>query len=385
MGSESVRRTPGYRDEPWGRDVAILNSAGRPGHGRLSVVRETGIVEVPGMLWLGDASGRRTFFSQRWLAFTGRRQPLESGHGWLKGLSPSDRHRYLKELRAAAREHRSLRTRYRLKRFDGQTPLVLEEARPRFGADGRIIGFIGICLDIDQGQDLEGASAETDRLRSLSGRLEAAREEERSRLARELHDELGQVLTSTKLDLMWLCERVRETGPRPTVALVNKLQSLAGLVEVAIATVQRITTDLRPAVLDHFGLQAALEWEATKFHARTGIRCRVESKLDAAVHLDPPCATALFRIAQEALTNVARHAHAGAVRISLRTIRSRVALEVQDNGRGITARETNSRRASGLMGMRERAHLLGGEFRISGTPGRGTRVVVSIPARTGDA
>jgi signal transduction histidine kinase len=221
---------------------------------------------------------------------------------------------------------------------------------------------------------------ETAALRTLSGRLERAREEERSRLARELHDELGQVLTSAKLDLMWLCDRVRQPGARPSLSLVNKLQSLAGLVELAIAAVQRITTELKPAVLDHLGLEAALEWEATKFHARTGIRCRVESR-PARFELDPLCATVLFRIAQESLTNVARHAHAGAVRLSLRKQKNRVVLEVRDNGRGISERELKDPRSTGLLGMRERARLLGGELHIVATPGRGTKVVVSIPAR----
>lgn len=394
MPSESAPRSPSFPGVQPGQDVVIPNPAGRHGRRRGAVratarldVRDSGVVDrfadadLPGMLWFGDVSGRRTCFNQQWLAFRGRLKAQESGHGWLKGLSPTDRRRYLKELRAAAREQQTLRTRYRLKRFDGQARLVLEEARPRFGRDGRVIGFVGICMDTDDGHSRERAGAETDRLRDLSGRLEAAREEERSRLARELHDELGQVLTSTKLDLMWLCERVRQADAGPSVSLVNKLQSLAGLVEIAIATVQRITTDLRPAVLDHFGLQAALEWEATTFQARTGIRCRVESRLDAAVHLDPPRATALFRIAQESLTNVARHAHAGAVRISLRGIKGRILLEVQDNGRGIGEHDVNNRRSAGLLGMQERAHLLGGEFQISGTPGRGTKVVVSMPTR----
>jgi signal transduction histidine kinase len=189
---------------------------------------------------------------------------------------------------------------------------------------------------------------------------------------------LGQVLTSTKLDLMWLCDHARQPGARPSLSLVNKLQSLAGLIELAIAAVQRITTELKPPALEHLGLSEALEWEATKFQARTGIRCRVASRLGTTV-LDVTRATALFRIAQESLTNVARHAHAGAVRISIRTVGKRVVLEVQDNGRGITERELRDHRSAGLLGMHERAHLLGGEFRISGSPGRGTRVMVSIP------
>jgi hypothetical protein len=331
------------------------------------------------MLWISDASGQRTFLSQQWLDFTGRTDAEERGQGWLTGLPADDRRRYLRAFKAAAAARKSVRIGYHLRRFDGKTRWIFEEARPRFGANGRLIGFVGLSVDPATVERTQAPQIETEALRSLSSRLEAAREEERARLARELHDELGQVLTSTKLDLMWLCDHARQPGARPSVSLVNKLQSLAGLVELAIAAVQRITTELKPPALEHLGLTAALEWEATKFQARTGIRCRVHSHLGTTT-LQPARAATLFRIAQESLTNVARHAHAGAVRLSIRKAANRVVLEVQDNGRGITERELRDPQSAGLLGMRERARLLGGEFRISGGPGRGTRVVVSIPS-----
>lgn len=398
MPSEPARRSS-RAHEPSNSRTTVLSGAASPRHPRhrrtqstedlpsveltsLQLTAQNGVVEdrLPGMVWGGDAEGHRTFFSRRWIQFTGRLESQQLGHGWLKGLAAPDQRRYLAELQSAAKTAKPLRTTYRLMRSDGQSRLVLEEAQPRFDRDGRLSGFTGVCLDVEELNDAKSLHGETVGLRSLSGRLERAREEERSRLARELHDELGQVLTSTKLDLMWLCDRVRQPGARPSLALVNKLQSLAGLVELAIAAVQRITTDLKPAVLDHLGLEAALEWEATKFQGRTGIRCRLESK-SARIDLDQPRATALFRIAQESLTNVARHAHAGAVRLSLRKLKDRIVLEVQDNGRGMTERELKNPRAAGLVGMRERARLLGGEFRILAAPGRGTRVIVSIPAR----
>jgi two-component system, NarL family, sensor histidine kinase UhpB len=330
------------------------------------------------MVWFSDVAGRRTFFSQQWLEFTGRTKAQERGQGWLKGVPADDRRRYLRAFKGAAAARTPVRIGYHLRRFDGETRWIFEEARPRLGPNGRLVGFVGFCVDSDAAGRAEPPHPETDALRSLSGRLEAAREGERSRLARELHDELGQVLTSTKLDLMWLCDHARQPGARPSLSLVNKLQSLAGLIELAIAAVQRITTELKPPALEHLGLTAALEWEATKFEARTGIRCRVESRLGTTT-LNVARATTLFRIAQESLTNVARHAHAGAVRLSIRKAGKRVVLEVQDNGRGIAEGELRDPQSSGLLGMRERAHLLGGELRISGTPGRGTRVIVSIP------
>ena len=336
------------------------------------------------MLWAGDVLGRRTRFNRRWLEFTGGTALGERGRGWQKHVPADDLRRYLRELRAAAGSRVPLRTSYRVARSDGTSGLVLEEARPQFNRRDRITGFVGVCLEADAPAPGRPAHADSDEPRSLSNRLVEIREEERSSLARELHDELGQLLTSTKLDLMWLCEQARQPDARPSVTLINRLQSLAGLVEVAIASVQRITADLRPAALDHMGLGAALEWEGTKFQARTGIRCRVDARIEGEP-VDPARAVALFRIAQESLTNVARHARAGAVRLSLRRVNGQIVLEVRDNGRGITAQEMRAARSTGLHGMRDRARLLGGECRISGTPGRGTKVVVSIPVAAAGA
>ena len=213
-------------------------------------------------------------------------------------------------------------------------------------------------------------------------RLELAREEERARVARELHDELGQVLTSLKLEFMWLVDELRRTEPKPGIQLVNKLQSLIGLIEVSIQSVRRISTDLRPAVLDHLGLKEAIQWEATKFQARTGIRCRLEWE-GADEAIDRTRQLALFRILQEALTNVVRHAHAGAVRVIVRQRGGTMTLSIRDNGRGITQPEISSAESIGLLGMSERARLLGGELSIAGVPGRGTTIRVDVPITRG--
>ncbi len=216
-------------------------------------------------------------------------------------------------------------------------------------------------------------------LDSLALRMEMAREEERARVARELHDELGQVLTSLKLEFMWLVDELRRNEPKPGIQVVNKLQSLIGLIEGSIQSVRQISSDLRPAVLDHFGLKEAIQWEATKFEARTGIRCHLSFSLKNEPG-DRTRQLAMFRILQEALTNVARHAHAGAVRVSLRERGRRVTLSIRDNGRGITKAELASVESIGLLGMIERARLLGGGVSIAGVPGRGTTVTVNVPA-----
>lgn len=220
--------------------------------------------------------------------------------------------------------------------------------------------------------------------RTLALRLEHAREEERARVARELHDELGQVLTSLKLEFMWLVDQLRNSDPKPGIQLVNKLQSLIGLIEVSIQSVRQISSDLRPAGLDHLGLKEVMQWEATKFEARTGIRCRLTWALKREP-VDRTRQLALFRILQEALTNVVRHAHAGAVRIAVRERGRMLTLTIRDNGRGIAKTELSSMESIGLLGMTERARMLGGRVTITGAPGRGTTVTVTAPIAAGSS
>jgi two-component system, NarL family, sensor histidine kinase UhpB len=214
-------------------------------------------------------------------------------------------------------------------------------------------------------------------LRALSVYLQSVREEERTRIAREVHDELGQALTSCKLDLSWIASKL----PRELKPVLDKARALTAHIDSTIQTVRRISSELRPGVLDHLGLTAALEWQATEFQNRTGIKCDVRSNLRDAP-LDQDLSTTLFRIFQETLTNVIRHAGATHVSVQLTQDAGRITLEVRDNGRGISAREAADGQSMGLLGMRERAALLGGVFRINRVlRGHGTRVGVSIPLR----
>jgi PAS domain S-box-containing protein len=209
-------------------------------------------------------------------------------------------------------------------------------------------------------------------LHALNARLESVREEERTRLARELHDRLGQAMTAIRIDLAAL-----KAAPGCGQEL-QRIDAISGMVEETIHAVRRISTELRPGMLDDLGLAATVEWAAEEFQARTGLVCQVgAAEPDPA--LDPERATALYRIVQEALTNIARHAGATQVTIALAQEGSHLSLEVRDNGRGIAAEQLSARGSLGILGMRERALLLGGEFTIDGEPGRGTTVRVRIP------
>ena len=213
-----------------------------------------------------------------------------------------------------------------------------------------------------------------EQLRSLSAHLESVREEERTHIAREIHDELGQMLTALKIDLSWLTPRL----PKEQELLLVKTKSMYQLIDMAIHTVQKISAELRPAVLDDLGLSAAIEWQAGEFEKVTEIRCEFSSNPEDIV-LDQDRSTAIFRIFQEALTNVIRHANATKVKASLIEEAGKIVLRVRDNGEGIEKKQIINPKAFGLIGMRERARFWGGEVKITGTPGRGTTVAVSIP------
>ncbi|MGH2523400.1 MAG: ATP-binding protein, partial [Anaerolineales bacterium] len=213
-----------------------------------------------------------------------------------------------------------------------------------------------------------------EQLRRLALHLQAVREEERTHLAREVHDAVGQLLTGLKMDVAWLGHRLAEDGsPR-----VDKVREMTELLDSAIKSVRQIATELRPAILDDIGLAAAIEWQVREFESRSGIACRYTSTLEE-IPLEAEHSTAVFRLVQETLTNVARHAQASQVEISLGEVDGFLSLQVRDNGRGITEEELRGSKSLGLLGMRERAQRLAGQLDIQGAPGQGTTVTMRVP------
>jgi signal transduction histidine kinase len=240
--------------------------------------------------------------------------------------------------------------------------------------------FTGFVRDITERQRAERRFRDSrEQLRALAAHLQSVREEERSRIAREVHDELGQALTGLKMDLAWLDRRNAEIRSTDDLAQIQvRLKELPGQVDAIIGTVRQIAAELRPPVLDALGLEAAIEWQTHDFEKRTGITCSFHSSLKH-TDLDPDRATAVFRIFQETLTNIVRHAEATEVNIHLREEGDKVILEVQDNGRGMNGRGLAESGSLGLLGMRERATMLDGEVNIIGRQGIGTTVGVRIP------
>jgi len=221
----------------------------------------------------------------------------------------------------------------------------------------------------------EALQRSREELREMSLASNSVREQEKSRIARELHDELGQALTALKLDVGWLREQLSGAS---APAVGTKLQSMQDLLDTTVAATRRISTDLRPLMLDDLGLVPAAEWLAQNFTRRTGIACTLEV-LPPDLDLEDPEATTLYRILQESLTNVAKHAGATQVEARMERLREEISLRVSDNGRGFSQTEGRKQGSYGLLGLRERVYLVGGKVDIESTPGAGTRIIARIP------
>jgi len=233
-----------------------------------------------------------------------------------------------------------------------------------------------VCLIASDLSEMKRAEQElrasSEQLRNLAAHLLSVREEERARISREVHDELGQSLTAVKMDLAWLAGRLpRRNGP-----MLKRIRSTRQLADSIIQSIRRISTELRPAVLD-LGLAAAVEWQVQEFQARSGIQCKLRLLTREVVASN--ASTAMFRIFQETLTNVARHAKATRAEVVLQKQRDRLVLLIRDNGRGFDQADPSLSKSLGLLGMRERAAILGGRVNISSAPGKGTTVAAWIP------
>jgi two-component system sensor histidine kinase UhpB len=249
---------------------------------------------------------------------------------------------------------------------------------PVLDATGKVIGTTGLGRDITERRRLQEAERQSrEQLRALAAHVESVREQERVRIAREIHDELGQSLTCMGMDLAFLDKQI-DPGNHEAAA---RVAALVELVKDTIRCVRRISSELRPSILDDLGLGAAIEWLAHDVESRTPIRCTVEVPEDLSLPFE--LATPLFRICQEALTNVSRHAQATRVGIHLESQDGHVLLVVRDNGRGITDEEIRRHGSLGLLGMKERVTLLGGTLELEGHPGEGTTLAIRMPVEAG--
>ncbi len=321
---------------------------------------------TPSVVYIKDREGRYTLVNSRFEELFGLR--------WEQISGKSDHDIFPRQvadlIRASDQRVLTSRQPYQVEEAlpppDGRRT-YLSVKFPLYNEQGVPTGLCGIATDITE---LKKAR---DQLRRLSGSIMANQEKERRAIARELHDELGQVLTALRMDAVWLSDRLRQPDPKAG----DRALAMCQLIDHTIDEVRSLATRLRPGVLDDLGLIDALEWYITDFEKRTGMACIFKHRNVGEV--DGIAATAAYRIAQEALTNVTRHAAATQVQVSLQAAKGVLTLAVVDDGRGFNPQEVGASECLGLAGMRERAGLLGGTLEIRTRPGKGTKVYFRLP------
>jgi PAS domain S-box-containing protein len=324
---------------------------------------------APVMMWVSGVDKRCTDFNRGWLEFTGRRIEQQVGDGWADGVYPDDLEQCLATYVEAFDARRPFTMEYRLIRYDGEYRWITDTGTPRFLLDGTFAGYIGCCMDINDQKMAELAR------REVAGRLMNAQEAERARIARELHDSIGQSIALLTMQM--------PVSGEPAVAehLDTRHLSLGDMKDKLKALgmqVSRLSHQIHSSELEYLGLQRAIEELCGEFSEQYAIHmdCScvgVPRKMDGAVTL------ALFRVTQEALHNIAKHSQAKTVHVSLTADGAYVVLIIRDDGIGFRTDLSNDQPGLGLISMRERVHLIGGDFAISSSPGAGTAISAKVP------
>lgn len=330
---------------------------------------------LPQTIYEMDKNGKFRFTNQvGFETFGYNQQDIDTGVNFSQLFIPEEREKLNRNIQKIYNGSDLEGHEYTALRKDGTTFQALIYSSPIF-YDNKPVGLRGVVIDITDRKKVEQDLKDSrDQFRNLSAHLQSVREEERSYIAREIHDELGQALTALKMDLIWINKRL--TTAQSEIA--EKISTMFDLIDKTIQTIRRISTDLRPGLLDDLGLTAALEWYCEDFQNRTGINCNLHLR-PAEIAIDQKRSIAIFRILQETLTNVARHAHASEVKVNLGIKDHALEMKIVDNGIGITDEQVNDPQNLGLVGLRERVYPWNGHIAIKGRPQKGTTVLVFIP------
>jgi PAS domain S-box-containing protein len=324
------------------------------------------------LIYLVDRDYRYLYMNKQILKRMGFSEDGFMGRAYSEFHTPEDSEKFIEECNRVFETGDPIRHEHKSQR-DGTD--FLRTFSPVKDEKGNTIAVNVISKDITEIKRYEEQLEESrENLRNLSIYLLDVREEERTYVAREIHDELGQSLTALKMDISLLGKRVSKDDK----IVVEKIQLITKSINSAIQTVKKISSNLRPSVLDHFGLSAAIQWQVDEFIERTGIPCEVTIEPED-INLDKDRSTTIFRIFQETLTNIVRHSKATSVIMSLKEESESITLRVSDNGKGITEEQISNPRSFGLIGIGERVNSLNGEFTITGVPKKGTKITVVIP------
>jgi PAS domain S-box-containing protein len=323
---------------------------------------------APVMIWMSGVDRRCTYFNKGWLDFTGRSLETELGDGWTGNVHPDDLQRCLADYHEHFDRRQGFHIEYRLRRHDGEYRWISDTGVPRFSPDGSFAGYVGSGFDVTESKNAAEA------LSNINARLIEAQEQERARIARELHDDIGASLAVLGIEMLRAGQPMSGSSGNvhPGISEVyEKMQEIA-------KRVSRLSHQLHSPALQYMGLGEAIRMECREFSERYGIPaiccCRdVPRKLDQAVALS------FFRVVQEALRNAAKHSGADRVDVKVVTDSALLTLVVRDNGRGFDVEQSRRARGLGLISMRERMRLVGGEFEIRSQPGRGVEIECRAP------
>ncbi|MDX2150727.1 MAG: PAS domain S-box protein [Bryobacteraceae bacterium] len=352
--SALVSAVPFQKGEERGAIVCFTDLTERKTYDRW--LRETADA-MPVLVWVCSPAGAAVHLNQRWYEYTGQTEDRALGEGWLEVVHVDDRERVAEEWRKALEARSLFDCRLRYRRHDGMYRWHLARALPLVTAEGSLKAWFGVSLDIEESV-------------KVAAELERARENERARIARDLHDELGQLLVVAKMQLD--IARTRHG------IIVEELQKASRAVTDAMRRTRDLARTLRPPVLDQAGLIGAIDWLVTEFKSSSGIECELFAPDEQASTLTPERQIAVFRILQEALTNVARHAAASRVTVEVVAGDGSISFIVHDDGRGFAAGAPNGSSSLGIIGMRERAVTAGGNLILTSAAGQGTTVRLDL-------
>jgi PAS domain S-box-containing protein len=363
------------------RNKRLAENSLRDSEERFRVVADT----APVMIWRSGTDQLCDFFNKPWLDFRGRTMREEIGDGWTEGVHPEDLDRCLAVYTGAFALRTPFRMEYRLRGLDGEYHWVLDTGVPRLGADGTFLGYIGSCIDITERRHAEETLRTNEaalrqshsEIRDLAGRLITAQEEERARIARDLHDDVSQQLAAISIAIGECRRRPEMQGNAELRTILTDAQRQT----IALAEdIRLLSHDLHPRVLRHAGFVDALRSHCAEFARQQGIDVEIKANGDLAT-TEIETGLCLYRIAQEALRNIAKHAGACHVCVTVRQVDDEVELAVADDGKGFDL--TKIREQGGGLGLRsieERVRLVGGRLAIETSPSTGTRITVCVNA-----
>jgi PAS domain S-box-containing protein len=327
-------------------------------------------------IWDWNILTGESYHSPRWLELLGYMEGELPGtfSRFFNLIYPDDKVAFSEHLRRHQEENVPFCTEIRLRHKDGSYRWMLSRGDTIRDKNARAVRMVGSIIDITERKQHEEA------LRNLSSHLEIAREDERTRIARDVHDQLGSILAALKMDLSWLAKQL----PEDLLTCHKKTAAMNRHLEDAIQSVRKIITDLRPSILDHLGLLAAIDWKIDEFMQQTGMQCVLNEPEDEIV-IDKNRDIAVFRIMQEALANIALHSGASKVTIDVETGANKLTIKIADNGCGMTKSQMRTPGKYGILGMRERARYFGGNVTIVSSPGKGSTLTLDMPLNSSES